>query len=281
MEFPRPLVDASWLAAHLGASELVVAEISWTIDGSGRARYEAGHIPGAVFLDADSDLSAPLGDGRRGRHPLPTPEDLARCMGENGIDDGAAVVAYDRVRGSHAARLWWMLEVTGHRVALLDGGLEAWEGELEIGPVHRGSAVFMPRPWPQDLIADDAEVARIAAGASGVVLDARAPERYRGEIEPIDSRAGHIPGARNAPWEQTNLDSSTGRFLAPEELRRRYGALGVTDARKTIASCGSGITACLDVLGMQLAGFGTASLYVGSWSSWISDPSRPIATGDA
>jgi thiosulfate/3-mercaptopyruvate sulfurtransferase len=280
MELPGGVVDPSWLRERLGSAGIVVADVRWTVDGSGRTQYEAGHIPGAIYLDADDDLSTPVGEGREGRHPLPSPEDFAGRMGEAGIGDHDAVVVYDPVRGSHAARLWWMLEVTGHRVALLDGGLDAWEGGLETGSFRREPATFATRPWPSDLIVDAAEVERVLHEKAAIVLDARAAERYRGEVEPIDRRAGHVPGALNAPWERTNLDPSSGRFLPPDELRLRYEALGVTDATKAVASCGSGITACLDLLAMEVAGLGRGRLYVGSWSGWISDLDRPIATGD-
>ncbi len=280
MELPGSVVDPSWLREHLGSAGIVVAEVRWTPDHSGCAQYEAGHIPGAIYLDANDDLSAPVEEGREGRHPLPSPEDFARRMGEAGIGDDDAVVVYDPVRGSHAARLWWMLAVTGHQVALLDGGLGAWEGKLDTGNFRREPATFAARPWPSDLIVHAAEVERILHAHAAVVLDARAAERYRGEVEPIDRRAGHIPGALNAPWERTNLDPSSGRLLPPDELRLRYEALGVTDATQAVASCGSGITACLDLLAMEIAGLGRGRLYVGSWSGWVSDPDRPVAMGD-
>lgn len=280
MKLPGPLVDASWLREHLGVPGLVVADVRWVPDGTGHERFEAGHVPGAVYLDVDADLSAPPGDGRGGRHPLPAPDEFTARMSRAGIGDDDAVVVCDHVRGSHAARLWWMLTVMGHEVALLDGGLGAWDGELETGPVRREPASFTPRPWPSEGVIDADEVERVLREHAGVVLDARAAERYRGEVEPIDVRPGHIPGALNAPWEQTNLDPASGRFLPTGELRRRYEALGVTESTGAIAYCGSGVTACLDVLATEVAGLGRARLFVGSWSGWTSDPHRPIATGD-
>lgn len=254
---------------------LAVGDVRWYPDGSGRSRYEAGHLPGAVFLDADEDLAArPFVDGP-GRHPLPEPERFADTMSRRGIGDGDLVIAYDDDGGSIASRLWWMLVATGRRCAVLDGGLEAWPGSLETGEVSRPAAAFSPRPWPPVATADDViEVLR----AGGVVLDARAPERYRGEVEPIDPVPGHIPGARSAPWAH-NLDPSTGRFLPAEVLRRHYGELCIRDAGDAVASCGSGITATHDLLAMVVAGLGLGRLYEGSWSGWVNDPSHPVATG--
>lgn len=275
MDLPGPLVDADWLAAAAGDDDLVVADVRWVLGGSGRAAYEAGHIPGAVFVDVDADLAAAPGSG--GRHPLPTPEDFARRMGAIGIGDVHSVVAYDDVGGSTAARLWWMLAVLGHPAAVLDGGLPVWAGPLEGGEVIRPSAVFTPRPWPSEAVVDAERVEELIRDGTPV-LDARAPERYRGEVEPIDARAGHIPGARSAPWE-ANLDAATGRFLAPEELRRRYEGLGVVGGGAAVVYCGSGVTSCHDLLAIELAGLGRPRLYVGSWSAWSADPARPSATG--
>ena len=280
MELPGPLVSPEWLAEHLGEPGLVVADVRWVRDGSSREAFEAGRISGAVFLDADDDLSA-IGEGS-GRHPLPTPEAFARTMENAGIGEDTLVVVYDDAGGSHAARLWWMLDATGHRAALLDGGLGSWEGPRASGPspAAAASASFTARPWPIDRVAD-ADVVIEALGTVGmVVLDARAGERYRGEIEPIDPVAGHIPGARSAPWSD-NLDASTGRFLAPVELRELYERRGVRSGDDAIVYCGSGLTAALDLLAIRVAGFGAdGRLYGGSWSGWIEDPSRHVETGD-
>lgn len=273
-----PLVDADWLAGHIGDDGVTVADARWYADGSGRAKYEGGHIPGAVFLDVDTDLSAPKTD-TTGRHPLPTPSEFAAAMSRSGIGDDTFVVAYDDSGGSSAARLWWMLDVTGHRVALLDGGVAAWPGELETGPSpSRPRAVFTEMPWPEDAVADAALVDRLRVDPTAVVLDARAAERYRGETEPIDPVAGRIPGAVSAPFAG-NLDPSTGRFLPPGRLRERYEALGVEAADEVVAYCGSGVTSAHDLVALRLAGFEGARLYVGSWSEWIRDPARPVATG--
>jgi thiosulfate/3-mercaptopyruvate sulfurtransferase len=277
VRLPGHLVDARWLRANLGRRGLVVADVRWHPGGDARAAYEAAHVPGAVFLDADRQLAGrPFVDGP-GRHPLPTPESFAETMAAAGVGDADAVVAYDDAGGSHAARLWWMLRVTGHDCALLDGGLAAWDGDVHVGWEHRPRAVFSPRPWPRDRIVEAGRVAQALRDGSPAVLDARAPERYRGEVEPIDPVAGHIPGARSAPWAE-NLDPATGRLRAPEELRRRYRSLGVRGEDAPIAYCGSGLTATLDLLALEVAGLGPGRLYVGSWSGWVAER-RPVATG--
>jgi thiosulfate/3-mercaptopyruvate sulfurtransferase len=275
---PGPLVDAEWLHRALDEDDVAVADVRWYPKGGGREAYEAGHIPGAVFVDVDTDLAGPR-SGHSGRHPLPAPEAFAQAMQGAGIGDDTVVVAYDDAGGSNAARLWWMLTAIGHAAAVLDGGLAAWPGAIEQGPGRsRHPASFTPRPWPRDRIVDAVQVDRLRRDPSAVVLDARAVERYRGEAEPIDPVAGHIPGAGNAPWAE-NLDPGTGRFLPPGELRRRYQAIGVDGTRTVVAYCGSGVTSCHDVLALEVAGLGQAKLYVGSWSGWIADPSRAVARG--
>jgi thiosulfate/3-mercaptopyruvate sulfurtransferase len=279
VELPGPLVSPEWLADRLATPGLIVADVRWVRDGSSRVVYGSGHIAGAVFLDADDDLSA-IGDGA-GRHPLPSPEAFARTMERVGIDDETVVVAYDDAQGSYAARLWWMLDATGHRAALLDGGLGAWGGPIGTGPAATswGPTTFTPRPWPAERAVGADGVAAAIESRSAVVLDARAGERYRGEIEPIDPVAGHILGARSAPWAD-NLDPATGRFLPAERLRARYEELGVRTGDDAIAYCGSGLTAAVDLLALRLAGFERdGRLYGGSWSGWIEDPSRPVAVG--
>jgi thiosulfate/3-mercaptopyruvate sulfurtransferase len=278
VELPGTLVDAAWLRSDTGASGLVVADVRWHPGGDGRIAYEAGHIPGAVYLDAEKDLAArPFIDGP-GRHPLPSAASFAGTMEAVGIGDEDSVVAYDDAGGSHAARLWWMLRSTGHACAVLDGGLDAWDGELETGVARRARASFAPREWPSDRIVDAERVADELRRDSAVVLDARAAERYRGEVEPIDRVAGHIPGAASAPWAD-NLDPRTGRFRRPDELRRRFESLGVREGGDPIAYCGSGLTATHDLLAIEVAGLGPGRLYEGSWSGWIDDPERAIATG--
>ena len=264
-----PLVDAAWLSEHL--EEVVVADVRWYLDGrSGRAAYEAGHVPGAVFVDLDTVLAARPGQGP-GRHPLPTPEAFAAAMGALGIGDDTRVVGYDDASGSVAARLWWMLRSSGREAAVLDGGIQAWTGPLEPGPGSSpASTTFTARPW--SVLDADA-----VATFGGVVLDARAPERYRGEVEPIDARAGHIPGARNAPWP-ANVDTATGRLRSREELAEHYRSLGAGGDGDVAVYCGSGVTACFDILALEVAGISGAQLYEGSWSDWSSDPARPVET---
>ena len=266
-----PLVDAAWLSDHI--DEVVVADVRWYLDGrSGRAAYEAGHLPGAVFVDLDTVLAARAGHGP-GRHPLPDLDVFAAAMGALGIGDDTGVVAYDDASGSVAARLWWMLRATGHEVAVLDGGIQAWTGPIESGPGRAPAPrafTTAARSWP--VLDADA-----VAAFEGVVLDARAPERYRGEVEPIDSRAGHIPRARNAPWS-ANIDPATGGLRSPDELAEHFRSLGAGDGRALAVYCGSGVTACFDLLALEVAGIDNGQLYEGSWSDWSSDPRRPVET---
>lgn len=263
-----PVVDRSWLSGHPDA---VVADVRWYLDGrSGLDAYRAGHLPGAVFVDLDSALAGPPGPSA-GRHPLPAPEEFAAAMGRLGIGDGATVVAYDDAGGTVAARLVWMLRSLGEDAALLDGGLGAWEAALESAPATRPPARFTARPWPGERLAGISDV----SGAAAVLLDARDPSRYRGEHEPVDPRAGHIPGAVNLPTRD-NLDAS-GRFLPVAELRERFLAAGAGPG--AICYCGSGVTACHNLLALEHAGLGPGRLYPGSWSQYSSDPARPVETG--
>jgi thiosulfate/3-mercaptopyruvate sulfurtransferase len=274
-------VDAAWLRTHLGEPDLVVADVRW-IPGARaeevRATFEAGHLPGAVLLDVDRDLAGPPG-GEGGRHPLPHPDAFAAAMRRAGIDGDGRVVAYDDAGGWIAARLWWMLDVLGHRAAVLDGGAGAWDGDLEVGPgSRRPASSFTAEPWPASAIVGADAVGAAVKGDTAAVVDARAGERYRGEVEPLDPVAGHIPGAVSAPWAG-NLDDTTGRFLDADGLARRYRALGVAD--DAIVYCGSGVSACHDILALRLAGVSRVRLYEGSWSGWVSDPARPVATGES
>jgi thiosulfate/3-mercaptopyruvate sulfurtransferase len=275
---PGPIVSVAWLAAQLAHPELRIADVRWALAGPpGREHYAGGHLPGAVFLDAEHGLSSP-GEGP-GRHPIPSPEKLARVLGDAGIGDDHAVVAYDDAGGSIAARLWWLYRHYGRdgRVAVLDGGIHAWTDAglpLVTEPPKHPAATWNPGEPHHDAV-DTATVRDLLGGAT-LLLDARAPERYRGETEPIDPRAGHIPGAASAPWAH-NLGPD-GRFLASERLRARYASLGAVD-RPAVAYCGSSLTATHDLLALELAGIDGGRLYEGSWSDWSSDPSRPIAVG--
>lgn len=273
MEQLAPFVSAAWLAEHL--DEVAVVDCRHSLDGSvGRAQYLDGHLPGAVHLDVDDDLSGPPSAGG-GRHPLPAPADFATTMARAGVGDETPVVAYDTSGGAFAARLVWMLRVLDHPAAVLDGGLAAWGGTLEAGQATPPMHGFTARPWPLEAIADADEVATVAA-AGGLVVDARSTERYRGEVEPIDPRPGHVPGAINLPFADNLVE---GRLRPDTELRDRFVDAGVAPDRDTIVYCGSGVTACHDVLAMELAGLGRPRLFVGSWSAWSSDPDRPAATG--
>jgi thiosulfate/3-mercaptopyruvate sulfurtransferase len=273
-----PIVPAEWVHDHL--AEVLLADVRWYLDGrSGREAYLAGHLPGAVWIDLDAVLAAPP-SASQGRHPLPASQTFAQGLGQAGIGDRATVVAYDDAGGMAAGRLVWMLRALGERAALLDGGLGAWTRPVEAGEVNLPPVLFTARSWPAELLAT-ADGAAVAVARGAVLLDARAPERYRGDIEPLDARAGHVPGAVNAPFG-ANLDRSTGRFLTAAQLRQRYQGLGVDPEREVIVYCGSGVSACHDLLAMEAAGFdpALARLYPGSWSQWAADPSRPVATGD-
>ncbi len=272
---PAPVVSGAWLQAN--AEHVTVVDVRWYLDGrSGRAAYEAGHIPGAAFLDLDDDLSAPPGAGD-GRHPLPQPEHFAAALGAAGIGDGRPVVAYDDASGMVAGRLWWMLRSLGEPVAVLDGGLAAWPGRLSAAVTEITPARFTPRPWPPDAFATMDEVDDLRRAGGTVLLDARSPERYGGEPNAIDPRFGHIPGARSAP-HAANL-APDGTLLGPAELREAYAATGVDGGADVVAYCGSGVSACLDLLALEVAGLSGTRLFVGSWSAWGADDTRPVATG--
>jgi thiosulfate/3-mercaptopyruvate sulfurtransferase len=280
MALPGMLVDPRWLLAQ-SSSGLVIADVRWVPGGHASRPFARGHLPRAVCVDLDADLAAPAFRGP-GRHPLPQPAAFATTMSRLGIGDETPVVAYDDQGGWIAARLWWMLRVLGREVALLDlPSLEGWTaagGTLETGPPRTPAAAsFTPASWPSDRLVDADEVARVVHLGSGPVLDARAGERYRGEIEPIDPVAGHIPGAVSAD-RSGDLDDD-GHVLDPTGLRRRYEALGVVDGGQAVASCGSGVAASFTIFAIERAGLGLARLYEGSWSDWVSDGSRPIATG--
>jgi thiosulfate/3-mercaptopyruvate sulfurtransferase len=270
-----PLVDAAWLRQH--RAEVRIVDVRWYLDGrSGHEAYLSGHIPGAVWADIDRELSAPAGP-IVGRHPLPSPTDFAAAMGRLGIGDHDVVVAYDDASGSIAARLWWMLDSLGMRAHVLDGGISTWIGTLDRdGAVQPEPAVFSPREWPDGRFVDAGQVD--ALRRAGALLDARSFARFTGDEPSVDAVPGHIPGARSAPWTE-NLDPETGRFLPADVLRRRFTALGVEDESPAVALCGSGVTACHDLLALRLAGFGESALYAGSWSGWSSDSDRPVALG--
>lgn len=275
MILPSPVVSAQWVAANLDQVQLV--DVRWSMDdGPKRADYEAGHLPGAVFADLDADLSAPAGP--QGRHPLPTAEAFAEVRGRLGLD-GPAVVAYDDQSGAVAGRLWWMLDAIERPAAVLDGGIQAWTGELETGPGEEpGLEDPEPVAWPADrFVAADDLLAAIQDGA--VLVDARSHERFIGTPNPIDPRPGHVPGGRSRPW--TENVGADGRLLPVEDLRAALGSLGVVPGADVVASCGSGVTGCHDLLAARLIGVEGGRLYAGSWSEWALDEDRPVATGEA
>jgi thiosulfate/3-mercaptopyruvate sulfurtransferase len=272
-----PLVEVSWLKDHLHDADLKVVDVRWYLSAKlrGGDAYEEGHIPGALFLDLDTDLSAPLGPGR---HPLPDQEAFERSMRRAGIADADFVVGYDDAGGSIAARLWWLLRWYGHpRVAVLDGGLQAWVaagGALSKETPERTPSDFRAKPPPREWILEKDTVRRMTKAGHAALLDVRAPERYQGVFEPVDARPGHIPGAKNAPWSDT-LEG--GRLKTPDALRRQYALLGVRTDEPAVVYCGSGVTACLPLLALSLAGL-PGKLYPGGWSEWASDSSLPAET---
>ncbi len=253
---------------------MVVCDVRWYLDGpSGIDAYRAGHIPGAVFVDLDSHLAGPP-SAAAGRHPLPEPADFADALGGLGIGPAHTVVAYDDVGGMVAGRLVWMLRILGQSAALLDGGLDAWAGPWATGETKPTPVDCQARSWPDSALVDIGQ-ADIWVD-QGILLDARDAERYRGDTEPVDSRAGHIPGARSAPFaDNLRVD---GRFRSTDQLRERYAALGVADAGEAVVYCGSGVSACHDLLAMEHAGLGRGRLYPGSWSQW-SASDRPSIVG--
>lgn len=272
------LVTVSQLAADLSsASPPTLLDVRWELAGPpGAQEYAEGHIPGAVFVDLETELAEAPGPG--GRHPLPAAADFEAAMVAKGVDAQRPVVVYDARTSVAAARAWWLLRYFGHPdVAVLDGGLAAWESAgraltREVPIVSRGT--FESRPGGLPVL--DAQGAARLAGGAGVLIDARAPERFAGEQEPVDPVAGHIPGARNHP-AAANLRPD-GRFLAPGVLREALRGAGASATQEIGAYCGSGVTAAHTVLAVELAGY-RAALYPGSWSEWITDPARPVATG--
>ncbi|MFE1383177.1 sulfurtransferase [Streptomyces sp. NPDC058740] len=270
----KPIISASELVSEsAGATPPVLLDVRWTLGGPpGRPEYEAGHIPGAVYVDLDAELAGPPGSG--GRHPLPDVAAFGAVMRRAGVSGDRPVVVYDGGLGWGAARAWWLLRWAGHPdVRVLDGGLAAWTGELSKDTPVPEPGDFTPAPGALGLL--DADAAASLA-RSGLLLDARAAERYRGDVEPIDRVGGHIPGAVSAPTTE-NVDAD-GRFLPAEALAARFAALGAAEAPELAVYCGSGVSGAHEVLALEIAGF-RAALYAGSWSEWSSDPSRPVATG--
>ena len=277
------------LAAGLVSVEDLAAHPEWRVFDCrhdlknteyGRQAYARGHIPGALFLHLDDDLSG-VKDGRNGRHPLPDPEGFARLMAACGVDASTQVVAYDNEGGIFASRLWWMLRWLGHdRVAVLDGGLAGWKRSKRA--LEETVPVVEPRSFAaraQDMAVDVGQILTNLQSDRMLILDARSPERFRGENETLDPVGGHIPGAVNRFYFD-NLDDDGCFFKPVAELRAEFAALlGGRPAAQVVQQCGSGVTACHNLLAMELAGLSGSKLYPGSWSEWCADPSRPVARG--
>jgi len=276
------LIDATTLASQLERDDLVLFDCRAELGNPhwGEAEYARSHLPGAQFLHLDRDLSSPVSSDS-GRHPLPDAHAFARRLGQLGAGADSQLIAYDQGNGAYAARLWWLARWIGHQnVAVLDGGLAAWTGSgLQLETIRRAP---VPRRMEVKLSAgawlDSATVDELRRRPGSLLVDARGSERFAGRNETIDPVAGHIPGARNAPF--TGNLASDGRFLPAQTLRLRWNTLlGSQPPAGLIAMCGSGVTACHNLLAMEHAGLGGARLYAGSWSEWIRDPRRPIATG--
>ncbi len=274
------LISAQELAELLRSDQPpLVADVRWNLGGPpGKPDFEASHIAGAVWVDLETQLAGPPGVG--GRHPLPTPAVFEQAMRDIGACKDSLIVAYDAANSQAAARLWWLLTDAGHRaVKVLDGGFAAWSAaglptvSGPSAPAARGDFIANPGQRPQ--LAGTEISARLGTPDAPTLIDVRTPERYAGEKEPIDPVAGHIPGAINLPWA-ANVRAD-GRFRPPGEIARRYAEAGGWE--DAVLYCGSGITATHSLLALETAGLRATALYPGSWSEWISDPSRPIATG--
>ena len=265
------------------AASYVLADVRWYLDGrDGHAAFQQAHLPGAVWVDLDRQLAAHGGPAGEGRHPFPTPDAFAAAMSELGIGDDTVVVAYDDTGGLTAGRMVTMLRMLGRDAAVLDGGLAAWTAAgypVATGPEPAPApGAFTAQPWPADRLASaDEAAAHAAAGAP--VLDARAHERFTGEQALIDPRPGHVPGARSAPWAA--VLGADGHLLSPEQLREHFTALGAADeGADPITYCGSGVSACMNIVAMEHAGLTPPRLYVASWSGWSAQPDRPAELGD-
>jgi thiosulfate/3-mercaptopyruvate sulfurtransferase len=274
------IIDTGSLAAAIGSAELAIIDCRFQLADTawGEREYLAAHVPGAVYAHLDRDLSGTK-TGANGRHPLPNPSALAATLGRLGVGPDVQVVAYDQENGSFASRLWWMVRWLGHdAVAVLDGGFRKWQAERR--PVSTGLVTLSPRAFTgaprRDLLASVEEVASHLGDPSWRLVDARAPERYRGDREPLDKIGGHIPGALNAPYTG-NIDEH-GVFKAGLQPALASAVDGVAPDH-VICYCGSGVTACHDLLALERAGVTGVKLYVGSWSEWSSDASRPMAKG--
>ncbi|ASN19001.1 sulfurtransferase [Arthrobacter sp. YN] len=265
----RPFVDWDWCAENLG--KFVLADSRWYLDGSsGKDAYESGHLPGAVFIDLDQWLSGPASP-EAGRNPLPDPNVFAEGMRHAGINDSDTVVAYDDAGGVIAARLVWMLRSTGHSAAILNGGMAAYPGELTAQTPAPRTGDFSAQAWPEHLISAISEV----SDGKYTVIDARNRDRFDGLQDPVDPRPGHIPGAVNVPCRE-NLDS-TGHLIPELQIRANFERAGDLSAGNTVSYCGSGVTACHNLLTMEQLGMGQGKLFVGGWSQYSRVQETPVA----
>ncbi|MBM3110871.1 sulfurtransferase [Pseudomonas sp. P66] len=279
------LITAQQLAERLEAPELVILDCRFALEDIdyGQRSYAEGHIAGAHFADLERDLSGPIIKGVTGRHPLPSPERLVERLQDWGIDSDSEVVLYDDGPGAFAVRAWWLLAWLGKRsgVSILDGGLKAWHAAglpLSLDAPVKREGSFKGEPDPAMLL-DATQLAQRLGQADLTLIDARGLPRFRGEVEPIDPVAGHIPGAQCAAF--TDNLGPDGRFLAAEQLKKRFAEkLGKRAPEQLVAYCGSGVTACHNLFALSLAGYPLGKLYAGSWSEWITDTQRPVATGD-
>ncbi|RRV47210.1 sulfurtransferase [Pseudomonas sp. p106] len=279
------LITPQQLAERLGSPKLVILDCRFALEDVdyGQRSYAEGHIAGAHFADLERDLSGPVSKGKTGRHPLPDPQRLVERLREWGLDNDSEVVLYDDGPGAFAARAWWLLAWLGKRtgVAILDGGLKAWHAAgqpLSLDAPARYEGTFSGEPDTRLLI-DAEHLATELASPKLTLIDARALPRFRGDVEPIDPVAGHIPGAQCAAF--TDNLGEDGRFLAPEQLRQRFAEkLAGRSPEHLVAYCGSGVTACHNLFALALAGYPLGRLYAGSWSEWINDPAHQVATGD-
>lgn len=279
----EPFVSADWLEAH--REDVALIDIRFNLDGSpGRAAYEQGHIPGAVYVELAEVLSDPEAPESEGRHPLPSPEGFAHGLALAGVSDRTPIIAYDDSGCVTAARLVWLARAIGHPAALLDGGIGAYQAANPGQPLETGSgptpepAEFTPVAWPTERFADIDETAAAAQDGSAIVIDARDSKRFAGGPDPVDPRSGHIPGAKSVPTRD-HLDPATKQIVNIDDLLDTFAAVGIEPGTPVISYCGSGVTACHNLLALELAGLGPARLYPGSWSQWSRDEDRPIATG--
>lgn len=270
----HPVVSAKEVQTDREA--FVIIDVRWYLDGrSGLDAYRSAHIRGARFLDLNRTLAA-KGAPIDGRHPLPSPEAFAVALGAIGIRDDEHVIAYDDTGGGTAARLVWMLRSIGQSAAILNGGMASWDEPLTDEVANGDPVARSIHPWPDTMLIELGDLDDLQAGT--VVLDARAKERYRGDFEPVDPRAGHIPVARNLPW--TELLGSDGALLEAHQVARRFADAGIDSASQLVASCGSGVTACMLLVAAEYAGLGRGRLFVPSFSGWSEDAGREVAVGD-